>query len=106
MASVKVAFASDLHLPITTADQIGAMAREVAAFGPEAFVLAGDLAEAPVDLERCLKIVRESAPCPVWVLAGNHDLWARPPYDSHQLWRERFAEVVDAAGCKYLGAWR
>lgn len=102
MAVVKVAFTSDLHLPITKAERIGALARDAGAFGPDALVLAGDLAENPTELVHCLRIVREAVSCPVWVLAGNHDLWAHPPYDSHRLWRERFPEAIAEAGCRSL----
>jgi 3',5'-cyclic AMP phosphodiesterase CpdA len=102
MAVVKVAFTSDLHLPITRAERIAALVREAGAFGPDALVVAGDLAETPPELVRCLRLVREGVSCPVWVLAGNHDLWARPPYDSHRLWRERIPEAVAEAGCRWL----
>ncbi len=102
MTAVKVAFTSDLHLPITTAERIAALVREVADFAPDTLVVAGDLAETPPDLEKCLGILREGVRCPVWVLAGNHDLWARPPYDSHRLWRERLPEAVAEAGCHWL----
>jgi predicted phosphodiesterase len=102
MAVVKVAFTSDLHLPITTPDRIASLAREMAAFGADAVVLAGDLGESPSALSRCLQIVRAEMSCPVWVLAGNHDLWAYPPYDSHRLWEERLPEAVAEAGCHWL----
>jgi hypothetical protein len=102
MAPVKVAFTADLHLPITKAERIAALAGEAGAFAPDALVLAGDLAETPSELVRCLRIFRESVACPVWVLAGNHDLWAHPPYDSHRLWRERFPEAVAEGGCRSL----
>jgi 3',5'-cyclic AMP phosphodiesterase CpdA len=102
MAAVKVAFTSDLHLPITKAERIDSLAREVAGFGPDALVVAGDLAESHADLVRCLEVLRGRVGCPVWVLAGNHDLWARPPYDSHRLWRERVPEAVAEAGCRWL----
>jgi 3',5'-cyclic AMP phosphodiesterase CpdA len=102
MADVKVAFTSDLHLPITSIERIAALAREVAGFQPEALVLAGDLAEGPNNLERCLGVVRAGVSCPVWVLAGNHDLWARPPLDSHRLWRQHLPEVVNSTGCRWL----
>jgi hypothetical protein len=101
-SAVKVAFTADLHLPITTAERIANLVREAADFGPGALVVAGDLAERPADLVRCLKIVRDGVRCPVWVLAGNHDLWAHPPYDSHRLWRERLPEAVAEAGCRWL----
>jgi predicted phosphohydrolase len=102
MAAVKVAFTSDLHLPITAADRIGSLVREVADFGPDALVVAGDLGESPKEFVHCLRIVREAMRCPVWVLAGNHDLWAHPLFDSHRLWCERLPEAVAEANCNWL----
>src|SRR5262245_45776249 len=102
MAAVKVAFTSDLHLPITKAERIANLLGEVKGFGPDALVVAGDLAERPPELARCLRIIRDAMTCPVWVLAGNHDLWAHPPYDSHRLWRERLPEAVAEADCRWL----
>ena len=102
MAAVKVAFTSDLHLPITTAERIGTLGREIADFDPAALVVAGDLAETPKEFARCLKIIRDAVTCPVWVLAGNHDLWAHPPFDSQRLWLERVPQAIDEAGCKWF----
>jgi predicted phosphohydrolase len=53
-------------------------------------------------VQRCLQLFREQLSCPIWVLAGNHDLWAFPPYDSHRLWEERLPRMVSEAGCFYL----
>jgi hypothetical protein len=100
--AAKLAVTADLHLPITTAERIAALADEVRAFGPDAFVVAGDLGEGYLDVERCLRLIRERVPCPVWVLAGNHDVWARPPYDSRRLWLEKVPDLVRATGCQYL----
>jgi hypothetical protein len=102
MPAVKLAVTSDLHLPITTAERIAALADEVRGFGPDALVVAGDLGEGYLDVERCLRLVRDRVPCPVWVLAGNHDLWARPPYDSRRLWLEKVPEMVQTTGCLWL----
>jgi predicted phosphodiesterase len=102
MGAVKLAVTADLHLPITTLDQLAALADEMAAFQPDAAVLAGDLAESLADLERCLKLFRERLRCPVWVLAGNHDLWVRRTSDSKGVWLERLPSAVKTAGCHYL----
>ncbi|HZV07997.1 MAG TPA: metallophosphoesterase [Gemmataceae bacterium] len=102
MAAVKLAFTSDLHLPITKKEAISALGREVQAFDPRAFVVAGDIGESLADIQRGLQLLREQVRCPIWVLAGNHDLWARPPYDSGQLWREQVPSTVRAAGCEWL----
>ncbi len=100
--AAKLAVTADLHLPITKPERIGALADEVRAFGPDAFVVAGDIGEGYLDVERCLQILRERIPCPMWVLAGNHDVWARPPYDSRRLWLEKVPDMIRAAGCQYL----
>jgi hypothetical protein len=74
----------------------------MAAFSPDAAIVAGDLAESLADLTRCLKLLRESLSCPVWVLPGDHDFWARPPYDSRWLYRELLPKAVAGAGCNWL----
>jgi hypothetical protein len=102
MAAVKLAFTSDLHLPITKDETIAALGRAVQSFAPRAFVVAGDIGESLADIKRGLQLLREQAHCPIWVLAGNHDVWARPPYDSRQLWLEQVPATVRAAGCQWL----
>jgi hypothetical protein len=102
MAEIKLAITSDLHLPITNKETISALGRDVQAFEPQAFVVAGDVGESLADIERGLQLLREQVRCPIWVLAGNHDLWARPPYDSRQLWLEQVPATVRATGCQWL----
>lgn len=102
MAAVKLAFTSDLHLPITEEERISALGREVQTFAPQAFVVVGDVGESLADVKRGLQLLREQVRCPIWVLAGNHDVWARPPYDSRQLWLEQVPAAVRAAGCQWL----
>jgi 3',5'-cyclic AMP phosphodiesterase CpdA len=102
MAAVKLAITSDLHLPITKDERISSLGREVRAYEPDAFVLAGDLGESLPDLKRCLLLLREQVSAPIWVLPGNHDVWARPPFDSHQLFLEQIPATVRAAGCRWL----
>jgi hypothetical protein len=98
----KLAVTADLHLPITKPERITALADEIRGFGPDALVLAGDLGESYLDFERCLGLICERVSCPIWVLAGNHDVWARPPYDSRRLWLEKVPEFISRAGCRYL----
>jgi predicted phosphohydrolase len=102
MAAAKLVVTADLHLPITKPEHLAALAAEMAAFGPDAAVLAGDLAESLGDLERCLTLFRERLPCPVWVLAGNHDLWVRRASDSKAVWQEKLPRAIQNAGCRYL----
>ncbi len=65
-------------------------------------MLAGDLGESLADLKRCLYLLREQVSAPIWVLPGNHDVWARPPFDSRQLFLEQIPATVRVAGCRWL----
>jgi hypothetical protein len=102
MGAVKLAITSNLYLPVTHPDRLADLARQMAGFGPDAVVVAGDLAESLADFTRCLKLLRGQLSCPIHVLAGDHDFWARPPYDSSRLWRELIPQAVANAGCDYL----
>lgn len=102
MTAVKLAITSDLYFGVTPTDRLERLAREMAASAPDAAVLAGDLAEALPDFVRCLKVFRAAMTCPVYVLAGDRDFWARPPYDSRRLWTELIPEAVGKNGCQYL----
>jgi hypothetical protein len=102
MAVVKLAITSDLNLAVTHPDRIAGVARQMAGFQPDAAVVAGDLAESLADLTRCLKVLRQHLSCPLWVLPGDHDFWARPPYDSTQLFRHLLPQAVANAGCHWL----
>jgi hypothetical protein len=102
MALIKLAITSDLYLPVTPVDQLTGLARQMAGFSPDAAILAGDLAESLHDLVSCLKLFRQALSCPIWVLPGDHDFWARPPYDSSRLWRGLIPESVAANRCQYL----
>jgi hypothetical protein len=102
MTAVKLAVTSDLYLPATPADRVSDVARQMAAFAPDAAIIAGDLGESLADFTRCLKLFRQQLPCPVWVLPGDHDFWARPPYDSNRLWRELVPQAVTAHNCHWL----
>jgi predicted phosphohydrolase len=102
MAVVKLALTSDLYLGVTPPDRLAAMLREMADFGPDAVVVAGDLAESLADLTRCLKLLRQNLTAPIYVLPGDHDFWARPPYDSSRLYRELIPQAVVGNGCHWL----
>jgi predicted phosphohydrolase len=101
MPVIKLAFASDLHLPITSRTAIACMARAVAEFAPDVFVLAGDIAESLHDLTSCLHIIRETVATKILVLPGNHDLWARG-IPSRAKWESLLANTVMDAGCEWF----
>jgi hypothetical protein len=100
--AVKLAITSDLYYPVTHPDRLADLARQMAGFNPDAAILAGDLAESLADFTRCLKLFRQHLACPIHVLPGDHDFWARPPYDSSRLWRELIRQTVTNCGCLYL----
>jgi hypothetical protein len=102
MSAVKLAITSDLNLAVVRIETLTALAREIAAFNPGAAVLAGDLAESLADLTRVVKLFRQELTCPIWVLPGDHDFWARPPYDSKRLFRELIPQTVANHGCHWL----
>jgi len=101
MSAFRLAVTSDLHLPITAPTTIADIAGAIARFVPHAVVIAGDVAESVKDLAHCLELFRQIVSCPIWVLAGNHDLWARDAR-SKRLWQELLPETVRAAGCHWL----
>lgn len=103
MPILKLAFASDLHLPITSPNAIAGLAREIAQYGPNALFLAGDIAESLHDLAECLRLVRAQVAAPIFVLPGNHDLWA-PDCPSRAKWESRLAETVGEADCEWFEA--
>ncbi len=98
---MKLAVTSDLHLPITRSIAIADVARAMDDFGPDAVVVAGDVAESLHEFDRCLAIVKSIVRCPVWVLVGNHDVWARGA-SSRRLWEELLPRATEAAGCHWL----
>jgi hypothetical protein len=102
MAEVRLAITSDLNLSVSTADRVSLLAGQMAGFAPDAVIVAGDLAESLSDLTRCLKLLRGPLNCPIWVLPGDHDFWARPPYDSRRLFRELLPQTAASAGCNWL----
>jgi 3',5'-cyclic AMP phosphodiesterase CpdA len=106
MAMVKIAFTSDLHLPITNATVIADLAREMDSLAPDAVAILGDIGESLAAIEQCLATVKGLVDCPVLVVAGNHDLWLpeRSPgrMDSAFRFREELPQLVESGGCIWL----
>lgn len=102
MAGIKLAFTSDLNLTITSLDTLTGLARKMAAASPDAVILAGDLAESLADFTRVVQLFRRELPCPLWVVPGDVDFWARPPYDSMQLWKTLLPKAVADHGAEWL----
>lgn len=97
---MRIAVTSDLHLPKTPTEVIEGVAAEIAAFAPDAVVLAGDLGESSADFEPCLALFQRLA-CPVLVLAGNHDVFPDRS-SSRQLWQHVLPEAVRRLGFHWL----
>jgi hypothetical protein len=102
MTAVKLAVTSDLHLPVTPVEKLAGLARAMAESSPDAVVIAGDLAESLADFSRVLALFRKELVCPVAVIPGDVDFWARPPYDSRRLWTELLPKAAADAGCVWL----
>jgi hypothetical protein len=102
MSAVKLALTSDLNLPVTPEARVVELARQMAAFAPDAAVVAGDLGESLADFTRCARLLRAELACPIWLLPGDHDFWARPPYDSRRLYQELLPQAAEKAGCGWL----
>ena len=93
---------SDLHLGITKAEPIRALAAAIAAEHPDLTVLAGDLGEGLARIRECLALFA-SLPGRVAVLAGNHDIWSfRDGPSSRRMWEEYLPAVVREAGMIWL----
>jgi hypothetical protein len=103
---IKLAFTSDLHLPITPATAIVDLAGDIAAFKPDALAVLGDIGESPGHIKNCLNILKDLVPCPILVVAGNHDLWlpSDSPYqgDSLDLFRQKLPDLVKSIDCVWL----
>src|SRR5262245_24632007 len=102
MSDVKLALTSDVNLPVTPEPRLVELARQMTGWAPDAVVVAGDLGESLADFTRCLKLLRQEIACPIWVLPGDHDFWARPPYDSRKLYEELLPQTVAKHGCDWL----
>src|SRR5262245_19330169 len=102
MSDVKLALTSDVNLPVTPEARLVELARQMAGWGPDAVVVAGDLGESLADFNRCLKLLRQELTGPLWVLPGDHDFWARPPYDSRKLYEELLPQACAKYSCGWL----
>jgi predicted phosphohydrolase len=102
----RIIVTSDLHLGITTEQQVWAHAEQIAHEQPDLTVLAGDLGEGLSNIRACLRLFAQ-LPGQVAVLMGNHDVWAYQHHASQTLWEELLPQVVRDAGMLWLeeSAW-
>src|SRR5215475_9664985 len=102
----RIIVTSDLHLGITTEQELRALIEQIAAAQPDLTVLAGDLGEGLSNIRACLRLFAH-LPGRVAVLMGNHDVWAYQHHATQTLWEELLPQVVRDAGMLWLeqSAW-
>lgn len=102
----RIIVTSDLHLGITTEQEIRTLAEQIAAAQPDLTVLAGDLGEGLTNIRACLRLFAQ-LPGQVAVLMGNHDVWAYQHQATQTLWVELLPQMVRDAGMLWLeeSAW-
>jgi predicted phosphodiesterase len=108
--AVKLAFTSDLHLPLTSAEVLTDFAEDIARQEPDVLAIAGDIGETALDpqgcvhVELCLNLFTSFLTCPVLVVAGNHDLWVlgKRRNASVRIWQTDLPAAVERAGCIWL----
>lgn len=74
-----IIFTSDWHAGLTPLNVIGGMLQEIASANPDAVIVAGDQGGTLKEARAALALARAILPCPIGVVAGNHDLWGRAP---------------------------
>jgi 3',5'-cyclic AMP phosphodiesterase CpdA len=93
---------SDLHLGITSAGDIRALAERIRAEQPALTVLAGDIGEPYEQFVACLDVFR-GLPGEVAVLAGNHDVWSTDGrHRSQDLFERLLPQATRDAGMLWL----
>jgi 3',5'-cyclic AMP phosphodiesterase CpdA len=71
----RLAWLSDLHLDFLESDAaVAALCSDVAAAGPDAVLISGDIATADT-LERNLRLLESSLQRPIYFVLGNHDFY-------------------------------
>lgn len=71
---MKIGWLSDIHLNFPREEQLQAFLLELAATPVDAWVISGDIAEAPT-LSQYLKLLRSSVSVPIYFVLGNHDFY-------------------------------
>jgi predicted MPP superfamily phosphohydrolase len=72
--TMRVAWATDLHLNLVSDDDVRKFRREVSRSNPAALLVAGDIAEAR-NLERYLLLLGGTIGVPIYFVLGNHDFY-------------------------------
>lgn len=85
---------ADLHFGITSEAVILHLKQGMLRHNPGLIILAGDIGEPASNFEKCLSLFSD-VPCPVGVVAGNHDLYNTDGrYNSEGLWRKILPSIV------------
>jgi hypothetical protein len=98
---------SDLHYDprghLTDAATLRVLVETMAKASPSAVVLAGDLAHGLDAFGACVAMFTPLA-CPIYVLAGNHDVWKDKTRNipSETLWSTELRKVTQASGGIWL----
>ena len=102
-----VVVTSDLHLGVTSVDQIHALRDHIACEQPDLTIVAGDVGECIENFVRSLALLRD-LPGQLAVLPGNHDVWAYGSHHSRQLLERDLPTAASDAGAIWLegATWR
>ncbi len=101
---MRLCVTSDLHMggSLTSAAAIDAIVARIAADTPDAVVIAGDVAHGYKSFEACIgkfAVLNK----PVFVLAGNHDLWVvEKGRSTEELWQTQLQAATERAGAVWL----
>lgn len=100
----KLIFTSDWHAGLTSSKKIGAMLQEIATEKPDALIIAGDHGVSLRHSRTVLALARAILPCPIGVVAGNHDLWGHTPEggDSLALFEYTWPTICRELGLVWL----
>src|SRR5206468_12511923 len=85
----RLAWVTDPHLNFLAPDGVAEFCADLAAAGPDAVLVGGDIGEAP-NLEHYLRVLDWSVECPVYFVLGNHDFYRGSVRDV----RARVAELA------------
>jgi hypothetical protein len=107
---VRVAYTSDIHVDISDANTaiLPCLRRAVEALGPDAFVIAGDIANS-LDAMRYGLSAFARLDCAKFLVPGNHDLWVpsnravKRGEDSWHRYTRAIPELCEANGFHCLG---
>ena len=71
---MRLGWLSDIHLNFLREEQLQAFLQELSATSVDAWLISGDIAEAPT-LSQYLQLLRSSVPAPIYFVLGNHDFY-------------------------------